>query len=84
MRYTLKQEETGFQQCKRGFMVTMAGEHTFTRFFIPKVTAMSESTFGNNTTVKFGKGTLTLTMPTEMWDEQGDDIVRAAMGEDVG
>lgn len=82
MRYTLKSSETGFQQCKRGFLVIMTGEHTFTQFFIPKVNALSVTTLGQNTSVKLGKS-FTIHMPSSMWDEQGDNIIAAAMGEDA-
>ena len=83
MQFTLIDGETGFRQCKRGFMVIMTGEHTFTQFFIPKVNRVTSQTFGKHTTVTLGKSTMKLTMPAIMWDEHGDNIIAAAMGEDA-
>ncbi len=80
--HTLVQGETTFYLVKRGLLVTICGEHTFTRFYIPRVASMSETTLGKNTTVRFGR-VLTLIMPTTMWNEHDNKIIAAAMGEDA-
>lgn len=79
--FTLEPGVTTIRQIKRGVMVTIAGEYTFTRVLIPKVSFMSETTLVNNTTVRLGAN-LTLIMPNKMWDEHDAMIVRAAMGDD--
>lgn len=83
MRRTLKQGETTFSHCKRGLLITEVGEHTVAYYYIPRSSAVMVNSLGANTTIKFGKGTLQLTMPHAMWAEHEGDILAAALGEDA-
>lgn len=84
MRRTLKQGEVSFSQCKRGLLVTEVGEHTAAYYYIPRSNYVSVTEgLGSSVQVKFGKGTLMLTMPDSMWATWGDDILAAALGEDA-
>lgn len=83
MRRTLTEDNATFTHVKRGLLIEETNEHSNTLYYVPRSSSMHISSLGENTTVVFGKRTLTLTMPHSMWQEHGDDIIRAAMGEDV-
>ena len=84
MKRTLTPENAAFTDTKRGLLITEIGEHSTARYYIPRSNVVIVTQLGaTSTNVKFGKGTLTLSMPNEMYEEHGGDMLRAALGEDA-
>lgn len=82
MNITLTQGTTAFKHCKRGLLISSIGEHTAHMFYVPRSNSMIVTTLGQNTVIKFGK-TMKITMPDDMWADNEESVIAAAMGEDV-
>lgn len=83
MKLTLIYGETTFTWITKGLLVTVVGEHTYSRFLIPRVRMIRTFQFSKRTIqVMFGRS-LTLIMDDKLWAEHEEDIMHAVFGEGV-